>query len=459
MLSLDTTSLASDPLMLQYCKDGEGFPITAYQDEVVSPRSLPGRFSLKIFNSRRHSSEHWLIDPEKLAMIVLVLLFAIACLTTWPQANTAHINHHLRSVDSPQPSPLWRPVSCPCYLRVSRHIRESSVNSSYSFDVLVARPEAVSKQADLSVRKEKQRGIEFLSHYSFVSLSAANATQVDSEFHHFDLGYVREEATFLVKVREWPRDATTSNYVLRSHSVRMRKPACPVSIAQDSPTSRTDIRKEDRFGDIVTAKWSSGSVLRSTARQLQVTPRIVGGHFASSNLQGYMVAIYEPSFSTICSGTLISPRWVLTAAHCRITKDHVVTLGTSQAFNGGPVFRIRTVITHPSFEPVPGVRQFKYDIAVIELMGGPRRTSKFMRINDDPGTPVDGSFVRTIGYGVLSFENQQPNSKLYTLRQVDLPVVKHSQCQFRYTILSVPESIVAKKQICAGYSWRKCDTW
>lgn len=395
--------------------------------------------------------------------MILVLVCAIACLAAWPTGKASRLSYYFRADESSQFSSQWQAVSCPCFLRVSRSIREPSVNSSYSFDVLVARPEVLSEQFDRSTTKDRQNGLEFLSHYSFLRMSAENATQEDTEFHHFDLGYVREEATLLVKVGDRPRNITTSNYVLRALSIPMRKAPCPVSIAQDLPRNRSRTRSanraDSRVGDIWTTKWSSGSVLQSTARQLSVTPRIVGGRSASSNLQQYMVAIYDPSFATICSGTLISPKWVLTAAHCGITKDHVLTLGTSRAFSDGSVFRIRRVITHPSFEPVPGVRQFKYDIAVIELMGAPRRTSKFIRINDDPRTPVEGSFVRTVGYGVISFENQWPDPKLYALRQVDIPVMSHSQCLFRYTILSVPETIVAEKQICAGYSERKCDTW
>lgn len=253
-------------------------------------------------------------------------------------------------------------------------------------------------------------------------------------------------------------EETPANNVLRSQSPPVRKPACPVSIAQDPPRNRMIAFPGTPFQRGARNPLTGTAPFQRVIRQLTISPRIVGGQFASWNLQKYMVILYGLGGS-ICSGTLISPKWVMTAAHCRITKDHVVSLGKSQAFKDRSVYGIRRVFSHPSFEPSPGVKQYEYDIAVVEIDRGPLRKSQFMRINDDAEFPTDRSFVRTIGYGQISFENKFADPKLYGLRQVDLPVMPHSKCQARYDLLSVPQTITDRSQICAGYTGRKCDTW
>ncbi|KAI8323586.1 trypsin-like serine protease, partial [Martensiomyces pterosporus] len=92
-------------------------------------------------------------------------------------------------------------------------------------------------------------------------------------------------------------------------------------------------------------------------------PRIVGGHFATDSKFNYIAYIRaaSPNYEGgICTGSLIAPNVVLTAAHCTMVNktldyklseyqvgfDHTVP-GANESFTG---YSVKSIVTHPKFD-------------------------------------------------------------------------------------------------------------
>lgn len=171
--------------------------------------------------------------------------------------------------------------------------------------------------------------------------------------------------------------------------------------------------------------------------------RIVGGALSANITAFYMVALYRFGLEYMCSGVLISKRWLITAGHCRVETSWTVRVAGLEASTGV----LRNISAVFIAEP-PGNTVAVKDIALVKLSRDAPPNATFATVNADPKLPPVQSFIRVVGYGKTD-ESQFMTDE--TLRQVDVPVTTMAYCTSIYAGLS-------SDKVCAGYGPGGCDS-
>lgn len=162
------------------------------------------------------------------------------------------------------------------------------------------------------------------------------------------------------------------------------------------------------------------------------TPLIVGGTDVPDFRYPWMAAIFQRTANNrlffSCGGSLVSNRWIMTAAHCVVDPDTGqqrrpvevgFLLGTRDLENGGTFDLVSRVVVHPEYNPVTT----ENDIALLELpfsVGFDRIT---ISSSANP-VPQDGELATVAGWGATS----QGGNISRILQEVDVPVVSHNAC-------------------------------
>ncbi len=188
----------------------------------------------------------------------------------------------------------------------------------------------------------------------------------------------------------------------------------------------------------------------------EVEARVIGGtEIEQGNKWPWMAAVnYVPGpestrKSLICGGTLIAPRWVLTAAHCVINSQGqrtlpdnlLVVVGSAHRDgSGGEHLRVSAVRTHPNYNR-DGLHN---DIALLQLASpatvAPVNVAGAAQL-DYLGAVGRSALFTALGWGRTRANDPASGARL--LHEVSLGYVPGKQC--RSTWRSVTGS-----QICAG---------
>lgn len=189
-------------------------------------------------------------------------------------------------------------------------------------------------------------------------------------------------------------------------------------------------------------------------------PKIVGGQFAKAGDDPWQVALIRssktgPDRRPFCGGSLISDRWVVTAAHCvdnGTLASYVDVLGgTTDVDSGGVRVSVAEIITRPDYVPgdVP-----RHDIALLRLqasMTGPQiRSIELLQPTVEPSALEDDAAARVTGWGAVG----EGGSAVRELRAVDLMIFTNQECNDRVAY----NGTVKDEMVCAGFAGEPRDS-
>lgn len=175
--------------------------------------------------------------------------------------------------------------------------------------------------------------------------------------------------------------------------------------------------------------------------------KIVGG--TPVNIADFPYQVSLQSYgSHICGGSIILPKYILTAAHC--TNGVLVPVvsisiraGSSTREMGGSVHAVLRIIQHPQWDS--GTNDI--DISIVELL-----LTFFMGANVQPvlvatsGSTIDpGENVWVSGWGALISGGSFPNQ----LQAVEVQIIDQATCRLAFADSS-DSSFITDNMICAS---------
>jgi trypsin len=191
---------------------------------------------------------------------------------------------------------------------------------------------------------------------------------------------------------------------------------------------------------------------------------VVGGQPARQGQFPY-VANIDIAGSYGCTGTLIAPRWVITAGHCGSLTgsstdgtvpsslaypvgEYSVTLGTVNTDGtGGQTFGVSQAIVDPDYSVANGSG---YDVTLLELDHASRIRPMLLAAVSERGLWEPGKLMTIAGFGLT---NQNASSEPATMQFTQVPITTDAYCAGAY-----PQSVGDQgtydptTEVCAGYA-------
>ncbi|XP_029954064.1 testisin [Salarias fasciatus] len=183
--------------------------------------------------------------------------------------------------------------------------------------------------------------------------------------------------------------------------------------------------------------------------QAPLSSRVVGGGDAPAGSWPWQVSMHVRG-SHICAGTVIGEGWVLTAAHCIITRsvsEYTLYFGrnTQAGPNPNEVRRaVSQIIVHPNYNNT----FLNNDVALMKL-DTPVTYTNFIRpacLASNASHFNNATSCWATGWGRTAKDVSLPASS--PLQEVQIPVIGNNQCACTY--VPAEEANITAQMICAG---------
>jgi len=185
--------------------------------------------------------------------------------------------------------------------------------------------------------------------------------------------------------------------------------------------------------------------------------KIVGGEQATPHEFPWQVGMFIDDMY-FCGGSIISPEWVLTAAHCTSGHRSVEVIAGAQYIYGSEASQVRQVSTdffeHPDWNPY----LLNNDLALIHLSTPLELTDAIAPVclpsRSSPALK-EGDMVTASGWGKVNDDIFGSISDV--LNKVTLPILNHAECAAYYGDAVVTENVVCMDTtgghgVCSGDS-------
>ncbi|XP_075384194.1 serine protease 27-like [Tenrec ecaudatus] len=203
-------------------------------------------------------------------------------------------------------------------------------------------------------------------------------------------------------------------------------------------------------------------LLRLACGRPRMLNRMVGGEDAKEREWPWQVSI-QRNGSHFCGGSLITARWVLTAAHCfSNTSDmslYRVLLGARQLVTPGPhavYARVKRVESNPLYQGMAS----SADVALVELETPVVFTDYILPVCvPDPSVVFKaGMNCSVTGWGSPSEQDRLPNPRI--LQKLAVPIIDTPRCNLLYskdTDWDLQPQTIKADMLCAGFAEGKKD--
>jgi secreted trypsin-like serine protease len=186
---------------------------------------------------------------------------------------------------------------------------------------------------------------------------------------------------------------------------------------------------------------------------LLLEPKIIGGLYTKEGADPWQVALVRaektgPDRRPFCGGSLISPKWVVTAAHCvdrgTLPTDFDVIGGTTDVNNGGVRLKVAEIVVHPNYTRADHLN----DIALVRLqqpiIAPQAREIAILPLAQEATVLKWKATARVTGWGALS----EGGVSVAELRYVELTVYSNKDCNDRVAY----NGAIADDMVCAGFA-------